>query len=110
MKKKTSITLNQDSYLFAVKHGKRNEYIEKLLKDRRNELKHLFNFLNKSFSEEDIFLLLQAISMPAARWEKMYKTVSKVHKAALVSLWEETFLTGIKNDELIELLSGRGNE
>ena len=111
MKKKTTVMLEHDSYIFLIKHGKRNAYIEKLIKERLEKLKSSFFFLRRTFDNSEIAELTEAISLPVGKWERDIKRYhrSDMHKAAVISLWEEMSRTGMKANELIAVLDEMGN-
>lgn len=105
MSKKTSITLDENSYLFLIKHGKRNEYVEKLIKKRFQKLRSFLFFLKDRYEEKDISELLEDISLPVYFWEKKNRNIQPALKDALLGLWEEVADTGITPNELLAILN-----
>lgn len=106
MKKRTSVNISNE-YFFLIKHGKRNEYVEKLIKERMENLKSVLGVLRKGFSDDkdEIINLVKLASIPALSWEKSTpKDLSDLHREALIILWEETSATGIEPTELIDIL------
>ena len=104
MNKKTSISLDKNCYLFAVKYGKRNEYVKKLIEDKIKKIGDSLFFLRQKYGKDEIVELIENISLPVGKWEKKSGDISPVHKADLVVLWEETILTGLTAKELLETL------
>jgi len=102
MKKKTSITLDNNSYLFQMKHGKRNEYMKKLIKNRLIGLRAMLFFLRSKLGEKEIIELLESMSEPAGQWVTF--NISRRQRQALASLWDEMTNTGIKAEDLLDLI------
>jgi len=109
MKKKTTINLDKNSLIFGIKHGKRDKYIENIIKDRTKKLKIYLNQL-RTFSKQEIIELLELISLPVGDWETKKPDISFEQRKALIALWHEMKATGSTPEKLITYLDGQNNE
>lgn len=105
MKKKTSISINHDCYFFRIKHGKKNAYFERLIKERLRYLKDRLPPLRDKFERREIVELINDMALPTGKWERKNKDISLREKQALVLLWEEVSNTGIEAEDLLEILA-----
>ena len=106
MKRRTSVNICNE-YFFLMKHGKRNEYVEKLFDERLKNLKSILNVLRQDFSDDknEIIILIELADKSAFHWEKnVPANLSHLARQALIVLWEETVSTGIEAQELIDVL------
>ena len=104
MTRKTSISLDENSYLFLVKHGKRNKYIDRLIEENLINMSTALLSLRKQYKDHEIIALIKDIGMPAGRWEKIRSAIPEEHKLHLAILWEEISITGIDIGMLINEL------